>query len=102
MGNGSKILFWKDTWKGDTSFAVLFPRLFRLTSYPMTTIVEVRNIDSNWDFGFRRELNDREREELSSLLQIIQTVNLTSYPDNRIWVSDPLGFFFKTFFCFSD
>ena len=64
----------------------------------MVTIAEVHSTDSNWDLGFRRELNEREKEELVSLFQTIQTVNLTSFPDSRIWVRDPLGFSCKSFF----
>ena len=50
VGNGTKVLFLK--W--DTSFSVLFSRLFRLTSYPMATIAKFHNTDNNWDLGFRR------------------------------------------------
>ena len=98
MGNGTRILFWKDSWKRDICFAVLFPRLFRLTSHPLATVAETRTSDGSWTFRFRRELNAREKEELASLLQSIQMVELNSLPDSRIWVRDPLGFTCKSFF----
>ena len=98
VGNGTKILFWKDSWKRDTYFSVLFPRLFRLTSHPLATVVETRTSDGNWTFGFQRELNAREKAELTSLLQSRQTVELTPLLDSRIWVRDPLGFTCKSFF----
>ena len=98
VGNGTKISFWKDAWKGNTSFATLFPRLFRLTSQPLATIADTRSEVRNWDFGFRRELNDRENVELNSLLQSIQTVELSPNPDCRIWIEDPQGFTCKSFF----
>ena len=50
VGNGTKISFWKDSWKGNTYFAVLFPRLFRLTSHPLATIAETRSEDKNLGF----------------------------------------------------
>ena len=96
--NGTKILFWKDSWKGDTCFAVLFPRLFRLTSHPRAIVADTRTSDGNWTFGFRRELNARENEELTSLLQSLQLVALTPVLDTRIWVIDTFGFTCKSFF----
>ena len=63
----------------------------------MATIAEVHTTDTNWDFGFIKEINEREKKELISL-QIIHTVNLNSYPDSRIWVRDPSGFPCKSFF----
>ena len=51
VGNDKKILFWKR----DTSFTILFPRLFRLTSYPMATIAEVHSTGNNWDFFFDKK-----------------------------------------------
>ena len=47
VGNGTKISFWKDSWKCDICFVALYTRLFRLTSHPLATVAATRSEDRN-------------------------------------------------------
>lgn len=84
-------------------FDLNFPRSFRLTASPNAFIVDVVPRDNsnilNWNFNFRRGCNDREEEELQSLLQVMNSFSPnSSIPDSRVWVSDSSSFSCKSFF----
>ena len=86
VGAGNRIMFWKDVWCGDTTFESSFPRLFRLSVFPNVFIADILSIVTNkdigWNFGFRRGLNNREAEEMQSLLLRINSFSPNgSMPD---------------------
>lgn len=67
IGNGAKILFWKDVWAGQETLMHTFPDLFCLCNNTEVTLVE------SWSNGrnitFRRNLNDWEIDWVAQLLQ---------------------------------
>lgn len=66
--------FWEDSWLNKGVLKNLFPRLFALSIKQLLSISHSEDINSvlvNWDFGFRRNLNDREVDEVISLLDIL-------------------------------
>lgn len=62
-------------------FDLNFPISFRLTASPNAFIVDVVPRDNssilNWSFDFRRGRNDREEDELQSLLQVMNPSHQT-------------------------
>lgn len=75
----------------------LFPRLFALSTKQLLSISHFVDINStlvNWDFGFRRNLNDRVVDEVISLLDILGHVRLSGARlDGRGWLLDESGMF---------
>ena len=103
VGAGNRIRFWRDVWCGDTTFESSFPRLFRLSVFPNVFIADIFSTDANndlgWDFGFRRGLNNREAEEMQSLLLRIHSFSQNGpRPYRRVWVCDSSVFTCKSFF----
>ncbi|VVA27564.1 PREDICTED: LOC110431707 isoform X1 [Prunus dulcis] len=68
---GNLVLFWEDLWLVEGALKILFPRLYALSSNHFGCVSSF--VDSyvhlyNWNFGFRRNLNGVEVDELSRLL----------------------------------
>ena len=103
MGIGNSIRFGEDVWRGEQPFAVTFPRLFRLSNAHGAFIYDFCSFSphsmSNWNFSFRRNSNDREIHDLSSLLEILGDfyINPSSF-DKRKWSLDSSGFSCKSYF----
>lgn len=96
VGNGDKILFWEDQWAAEIPFSSLFPRLFHISSVHLASISEflVWNDDVySWNLHFRRDLSERDIEDLSSLLLILDRVSLSTLPDSRTWLVCRTGIF---------
>lgn len=70
VGEGTRILFWKDKWIGQNSLMEDFPDLFSLSfcDNPEASIAETWT-NQGWNIIFRRLLNDWEIESVASLLQ---------------------------------
>ena len=75
VGRANRIHFWEDVWQGEQPIAVTFPRLFGLSNAHGAFISDLCSFSphsmSNWNFSFRRNLNDREIHDVSSLLGIL-------------------------------
>ena len=92
---------------GDRPFCEIFPRIFRLSRLHNVTIDSLalsNNNTVNWNFGFRRNLNDGEALEVSGLLGLIERVVLqNSKVDTRRWNLEVSGVFtcksFRNFLC---
>jgi hypothetical protein len=103
VGNGARIRFWEDCWIDPTPLCLRFPRLYRLC-FSQSALIQNRwersSQYSGWGFDFRRNLNDREIEELSSLLSLLDDVSLNmGGEDRRAWSMDSKGIFScKSFF----
>jgi hypothetical protein len=70
VGNGEKIRFWEDKWLEKEDLQTLFPRLYRLSckhNGKIAGFVDCSVFPYNWNFGFRRNLNDLEVVEFTSL-----------------------------------
>ncbi|GMN62719.1 hypothetical protein TIFTF001_031795 [Ficus carica] len=73
-----------------------------LSVFPNVFIADILSIDTNnelgWDLGFRRGHNNREAEEMQSLLLRINSFSPNgSMPDHRVWLCDSSGFSCKSF-----
>lgn len=89
IGNGNRVRFWEDSWVNDRVLKALFPRLFALSTKKLLIIshfVDLNSAPVHWDLGFRRNLNDREFNEIIRLLAILEPVRLSSLrSDRRRW-----------------
>lgn len=97
VGNGERIHFWEDVWKGDIPLSDRFPRLYSLSRAHNSSILDMvvsPSFHLGWDFRFFRNLNDREICEFSSLLSLLEGVVLRpSTLDRRRWLLHSSGIF---------
>ena len=97
VGNGNRVRFWEDRWVREGLLKDSFPRLFALSSKHSLSIdcfVDSQVFPHNWDFGFRRNLNERETAEVIKLLEILEGFRLcASKRDRRRWDLEVLGYF---------
>ncbi|CAL5344952.1 unnamed protein product [Camellia sinensis] len=74
IGNGARIMFWKDTWIGDRCLKEVFPRLYKLSIDRHKSVNEalnLRNDSPNWVQSFCRELKDWEKGDMVSLVNML-------------------------------
>ena len=65
VGEGTRILFWKDKWIGQNLLMEDFPDLFSFCDNPEASIAETWT-NQGWNIIFRRLLNDWEIESVAS------------------------------------
>lgn len=73
VGNGNRVRFWEDSWVREGLLKDSFPHFFALSSKHSLSIdcfVDSQVFPRNWDFGFKRNLNERETTEVIKLLEI--------------------------------
>jgi hypothetical protein len=96
MNNGAATLFWTHQWMGEASLAVLFPRLFSLSSQKDGTVKDMyeRVGDSlQWRFNWRRRLFRWEEELVNELHTLLEQVRVSEEEDCWWWLPDPDGVF---------
>ena len=101
VGNGNTVRFWEDNWLGTNTLKELFPSLFRLStlkSQPISAFLDAPRMQiegfTSWNFHFRRNLMDREIEQLQELLHRMERLTLCSgVEDKRVWLADTSGIF---------
>ncbi|CAN4112876.1 unnamed protein product [Withania somnifera] len=85
VGNGSKILFWKENWIGNETLMVSFPDLFSLSINPDEKVANVWS-PLGWNIMFRRLLNDWEVGRVTALLQVLDCYkDITDEKDSIRW-----------------
>ncbi|RVW93866.1 Transposon TX1 uncharacterized 149 kDa protein [Vitis vinifera] len=102
VGNGDRIRFWEDLWRGDQSLGTQYPRLFRVVVDKNISISSVLGPSRPflWNLNFRRNLSDSEIEDLEGLMRSLDDLYLSpSVPDARLWPLSSSGLFsVKSFF----
>lgn len=88
MGNGERVRLWEDSWVEEIVFSHSFSHLCRLSQFQMFSFarmgVNSSSLPLAWNFGYWRNLNGREFEDLMSLLAKLDDVVLvSSWPDRR-------------------
>lgn len=97
VGNGELIRFWEDAWHRDGPLMDLFPRLYNITRLqfcPMKfffSLWEEKGVSDNslWV----RPISSRDEGFLSSLLSILQEINLNDSRDMLGWKPSKGGIF---------
>ncbi|KAF5188132.1 hypothetical protein FRX31_022281 [Thalictrum thalictroides] len=82
-GNNTK--FWSDTWCDVGPLAIIFARLYRISSKKNSTVAE-HFTDGVWDLQLRRRrLRGGEEEEMAAILNILTQVDFTAGKDRWVW-----------------
>lgn len=78
---------WTEVWVGEECLKTRLPSLFNCSINKDGNVVGSRS-DSGWQIEFRRNLNDREVEEFSQLLQQLGSANIDqSKRDSLVWTA---------------
>ncbi|XP_073035927.1 uncharacterized protein [Primulina eburnea] len=101
LKGGNFMRFWEDRWVGLVSFKECFPSLYRISStvnkpinHFYSTVESQGQSIFQWDIRFRRDLNNTELEEFTTLLGVLDTFRLcVGSADVRVWLGDPSGVF---------
>ena len=94
VGDGRDTLFWHDTWVGDTSLKLKFPRLFDLSVNKESTVEEMTRL--GWEVGgmgweWRRRLLVWEEESVEECSVLLHNVVLqVIVHDTWRWLLDPI------------
>lgn len=70
IGDGNRVKFWDDIWRGSLSLKSQFPRLYQLSVDKEITVklqIARRESSNNWCFNFRRPLLGWEADEVIRL-----------------------------------
>lgn len=92
LGSGTKILFWKDWWIGESPLCTRFPRLFDISSNHDILIAQAYSGDS-WRLSFRRTFGQEELDQWTCLLQEIESLTPSVEDDQVSWALEPSGSF---------
>lgn len=74
IGNGNRVKFWDDIWRGFLSLKSQFPMLYQLTLDKEITLklqISCRDSTNNWCFNFRRPFLGWEVDEVLRLQNIM-------------------------------
>lgn len=98
VGNGSRILFWEDAWKGSCCIQVKYPRSFSISidkGVTLKEMVDKKASYDDWFFRFQRNLRAWEDEELKILKEDLGTglVLCLDTWDNLRWNDGSSGCF---------
>lgn len=90
IGDGKSIRFWTDEWVDGKKLSNLFPGIFRVIINTEESIAEVwqrKEEQFNWEFDFRRNLFIWEAEELESMVNLLNCmqINFQQSPDHFSW-----------------
>lgn len=93
VGDGTKILFRKESWNGQEALMTTFPELFAICSNPEVTVTESWT-HQGWNMYFRRNLNDWEIDRVADLLKTVDKFEGTSTTANAMcWKHSSAGRF---------
>ncbi|CAL5415768.1 unnamed protein product [Camellia sinensis] len=75
VGNGTRIKFWHDRWLGSRCLKAEFPRIFSLSidkGGSLLSFYDRRSSVEEWNFIFRRNLYDWEKDEVNRLVVVLK------------------------------
>ncbi|KAD7117550.1 hypothetical protein E3N88_04818 [Mikania micrantha] len=98
VGDGSKTLFWKQSWFGQYSFKQVFPNLFALEKHKNCKVSQRIRQDSGGILGFnwewrRTNLNSNLSDECSDLEEMIRSYPFKDGSDTWVWNGEVNGEF---------
>ncbi|KAH1229061.1 hypothetical protein GmHk_10G028908 [Glycine max] len=96
VGNGAKIKFWKDKWRGDDlTLKDKYPVLYQVSQQQDLTIsLMSQHVDNRWDWKiqWRRNFFDHEIDMVAAFMDEIDGVQIhLSRLDYLTWRADPSG-----------
>ncbi|GJS13278.1 RNA-directed DNA polymerase, eukaryota [Tanacetum coccineum] len=85
IGNGCDTSFWEDTWKGDTAFKSLFPRVFKLETCKHVSVAS-KLAHANIGFSLRRPpRGGAEFDQFCALSIVLNGLQLPNMKDRWFW-----------------
>jgi hypothetical protein len=82
VGNGRHTSFWLDSWIGNKPLSIQFPALFSHVQHPNMTIAKSFT-ELGWQLRFCHITSQRVKNELTSLMNLINDITLTEEADVR-------------------
>ncbi|GKA94315.1 RNA-directed DNA polymerase, eukaryota, reverse transcriptase zinc-binding domain protein [Tanacetum coccineum] len=93
LGNGEDTLFWEDSWRGDSTFKSIYPRLYALETNKNVSIASKLS-QPNLAASFRRApRGGLEDYQFSQLLLNMEEVSCTNVKDRWLWALTGCGDF---------
>jgi hypothetical protein len=89
---GSQICFWEDSWLGNSPLREQYPALYSIVHHKSDTIALVM-ASSPLDVTFRRDLIGPTLVAWNALLQRLESIQLSTGPDEFCWNLHPDGKF---------
>ena len=86
VGTGKEVLFWEDNWVGRGALKTVFPMLYSLSvpkASGMTAFGGWNNEKWLWNFVWRRNLFEWEKQIAKRLFQEVQGVNFDLDKEDR-------------------
>lgn len=96
VGDGRRNFFWKDAWVSNVPLMYDFPRLISLAALHDELVGDLcRSVEGavRWDFGWRRELFEWEKDLVKDLLARLEGRVLGTRPDVWVWKPGEDGMF---------
>ncbi|GJX79383.1 RNA-directed DNA polymerase, eukaryota [Tanacetum coccineum] len=95
VNNGASTKFWHDSWTGNSSFKIQFPRLFHLSLNKDYTVNECWN--NGWHLEWSRNIiNGTNAAQLATLQNTISGISLNDSEDVWDWTIDNTSFSVKS------
>lgn len=89
IGNGSKVIFWKDLWWGSSTLESSYSRIFHIVSHKNALVSEIlsQNMDGlSWNLAFTRDLYEWEAPLVGKSMDDLHLIYISSEDDDtRIW-----------------
>ena len=90
IGDGSKVQFWLDRWRGTSSLTDLYPELFRICCSKEASAADLMRYTNkvlHWEIQFCREVHNRELEAFRSFIDTIYSTLVRGIgEDKRCWL----------------
>jgi hypothetical protein len=87
IGNGSRVLFWKDVWCGERPLMNAFPALFAIACEKDAWVEEnkaIVNGVTQWNVLFIRPVHDWELEEVSRFFELLYSQQIRHGGEDKI------------------
>jgi hypothetical protein len=88
MGDGSKIRFWHDLWRGDLALKEAFSILFGIACTKDTFVVahvEFFGGSIQWNMSFARAAHDWEVDTFTSFFRVLYLVRMRLEWEDKLW-----------------
>ena len=91
LGDGRRINFWKNVWRGEEALCSIYPSLFNLALNKEATVANMWDRgrgEGCWSPTLLRSLNDWEIEEVERFLQTLYNLNFSPLGEDKLLMKD--------------
>ena len=97
IGNGSRVMFWRDRWCGETPLVASYPKLFRFCLDKEASVTELMKFINgvlHWDVSFFRAVHNWKLETMLSFMDTIYGTSIRGTGEDRT-----KGFMVNEYYC---